>query len=75
MDGAPSARLTRYIISFVKASIGSPLTVEDIEDVLASLSFEGAAVSETVRGLFMAVATGGLTMDEALTRYVADHAA
>ena len=43
----------------VKASVGHPLTAEDIEDVLASLSFEGATVSETVRGLFMAIATGG----------------
>ena len=58
----------------METRLAPTLTVADVEDVLASLSFEGASVSDRTRALFMAVAAGELTMEQAMAHFVAAHA-
>ena len=59
----------------MRPSVAPPITPDDVDDVLASLAFEGGSVSESTRELFMAVARGELTMEDALARHRAAQAA
>jgi hypothetical protein len=45
------------------------LAIEDVEDVVASLAFEGGTVCDSTRALFLAVARGELTLRDALDRH------
>ena len=59
----------------MRPSLAPPITVQDVDDVLASLAFEGGSVSDATRELFIAVAHGELTMEDALARHRAAQAA